>query len=76
MYEGHTGPMKALACSPDGQYIASAGNDTAILVQASSTGNLVCKYSAHTAWVRTLDWSPDSAHIASASDETVHVWRA
>ncbi len=70
-----------LAWSPDGKYIASAGDesnpDKSVQVWEAMTGKLLLAYSGHTANVIGLVWSPDGTYIASAgNDATTQVWDA
>jgi WD40 repeat protein len=74
-YNGHTRPVKAVAWSPDGRYIASGGDDATLQVWEAFTGKRVATYGEHTSWIRSLAWSPGGEYIAAASNDTVHVWR-
>jgi len=74
-YNGHTRPVKALAWSPDGNYIASGGDDKTIQVWEAATARHVATYSGHASWIRALGWSPDGNSIVSASGNALHVWR-
>ncbi|HEU0002536.1 MAG TPA: serine/threonine-protein kinase [Ktedonobacteraceae bacterium] len=77
VFEGHASEVNTLAWSPDGRYIASAGNDNSVLVWETSTRNVITCFQAHTDSVQMVAWSPDGKHIASASiDHTVRIWDA
>jgi WD40 repeat protein len=66
----------AVAWSPDGTRIASAGRDRSVHIWDASTGKTLSTYQGHTMEVYAVAWSPDGTHIASASaDKTMHVWR-
>src|SRR5438034_635388 len=75
-------PVNAIAWSPDGTLIASAGHDKTVQVWHVATGGNVHTYQGHAHWrkggsVNTLVWSPDGRFIASGSnDKTVQVWEA
>lgn len=74
-YRGHSGLVRALAWSPDGNYLASGDNDGTI--QVIRSGKAIFTLRGHTGRVHTLGWSPDSKRIASGGeDRTIHLWDA
>jgi WD40 repeat protein len=91
-YHGHThllnrinmqAKIYALAWSPDGRYVASAGDGAHVHIWQTQTGQLLRRYEGHHGlWpaVYTLAWVPASQEIASAcshtlgGDKTIHVW--
>jgi eukaryotic-like serine/threonine-protein kinase len=75
-YREHTALIRSLAWSPNGEYIASAGEDCIVRVwQAGAGGGTRFRYTNHSEWVYAVAWSPDGKRIASASgDHTVQVW--
>ncbi len=76
-YHGHSDRVRAVAWSPDGSCIASAGADQTLQIWDISTGNHICTCLGHADAVSALAWSPDGRRIASASnDKTVQVWDA
>src|SRR5215472_11775160 len=76
-YRGHHNGIAAVAWSPNGKYIASAGFDKTVQVWNALTGQLYTVYRGHTNWVTAVSWSPDGKYIASAGfDKTVQIWEA
>ena len=62
--------------SPDGQRIASAGDDRMVKVLDSS-GRELLSLEGHNAPVSTIKWSPDGKSLAAAgTDGTVRIWNA
>jgi WD40 repeat protein len=82
----HTGPhdswgTSALAWSPDGKYIASAGHH--IEVWNVATGRTLYTFTKNASPISSMAWSPDGKYIASANDSlpptftvTIQVWSA
>ncbi|KAH8988296.1 WD40 repeat-like protein, partial [Lactarius hatsudake] len=75
--KGHRLGVMAVAYSPDGNHIVSAG-DTTIRIWDSLTGTLIgTPLNGHTTMVLTIAYSPDGRHIVSgATDRTIRVWNA
>jgi WD40 repeat protein/tRNA A-37 threonylcarbamoyl transferase component Bud32 len=82
--KGYTGPVWALAYSPDGKRLAAAAGDQADLrkpgevkVWDVGTGQELLVLKGHTGAVFSVAFSPDGNRLASASqDRTVKVWDA
>jgi WD40 repeat protein len=74
--EGHRSRVRALAVSPDGQWIASGDESGELIAWDGKTGeplNLPIK--VHDGWIFSLDFSSDSGALASgSSDTTTKLW--
>jgi WD40 repeat protein len=86
-FEGHHAPVRAVAFSPDGQTILSAGGnvqvgpdraiDNRIILWNATTGELIRQFEGHTAPVRSVTFSPDGKQILSGSDDMhLILWNA
>lgn len=63
------------AASPDGQWLAAAGDDNSIKIWNLATGKSTKTLSKHSAPVTGLKFTPDSARLISGStDKSVRVW--
>lgn len=67
---------RALALSPDGQFLAAAFGDHSIRIFRIEDGRLVKTLEGHNGLVRTLLFHPDGRTLFSASfDGTLRAWR-
>ncbi len=71
----HDDRINAVAYSPDGKLIASAGVDRVIVLWDLKSDRSVARLQGHTNDVNDLSFSPDGRLLAAASDDgTVGVW--
>jgi WD40 repeat protein len=74
---GHTGPVNALAFSPDSTLLASASDDTTVILWNAASGAEIARLEGHDVPLRAVAFSPDGALIASADTAgTVIIWDA
>jgi hypothetical protein len=67
--------MLALALSPDGKKLASAGTDRLLRVWDLPSGKLEHTIENHADWVLGLAFAPDGKHLVTGSrDKTAKVW--
>ncbi|KAG9120933.1 hypothetical protein FRC07_003330 [Ceratobasidium sp. 392] len=75
---GTKSPVRSVAYSPDGAYIASGSEDNTIRIWDARTGQQVGEpLEGHINGVGSVAYSPDGAYIASGSwDKTIRIWDA
>lgn len=74
---GHEGEVYAVEWAPDGQRLASVGNDKTLRIWDAATGQLLRTLKGHADSVISVAWSSNGQQIATAShDKTLRVWNA
>ena len=61
----HRGWVRAIAVSPNGEQLATCGNDTLVKVWSFATGDLVRELSGHTSHVYNVAYHPSGTRLAS-----------
>src|SRR5215468_3286282 len=73
--DGHTDPVYAVAWSPDGKTLATAGFDNTVRLWDAATRKEIRKYEGHSKLVLAVAIAPDSKRILSGSlDNTAKLW--
>ena len=75
VFKGHRKAVHALALSPDEVFLASASEDTTLILWRVATGEYHRTLRGHTAPVRSVTWSRDGALLASTGQH-LRIWTA
>ncbi len=74
-YEGHFGPVYAVALSPDGRKAVSGGADNTLRLWDTKMGKEIRRFEGHAGRIWTVAFSPDGRSVASAGfDATIRIW--
>jgi hypothetical protein len=71
--DGHY--VNGIVFSPDGRFMATAGNDGLVQVRDGRTGRLIRNWKAHDAQARQAAFSPDGTFLVTVGfDQTIKFW--
>ena len=72
---GHSGGVRSVAFSPDGQRIVTGSLDGTAKAWEAATGKELVTFKGHRAGIASVAFAPDGQRIATGSDDgTVKVW--
>jgi len=72
----HRGPVRTLAFAPDGQTLASGGQDNVIVVWDLANAKPLKRLRGHASYVRSVAFSPDGQQLLSGGrDAQLKLWR-
>ncbi len=68
-------PLRAVAISPDGHFVAAGGESAVVHVWDVESGDLVTTFEGHEGAITALTYSPSGQFLASAAtDGTIKMW--
>lgn len=74
--EGHDDPVRSVACSPDGRWLASGGDDSKILLWDLPSDPPTPVHTLPTgAAVQNVAFSPDSGRLAAVYGDSIALWQ-
>jgi WD40 repeat protein len=75
-FAGHPGRVRAVAVTPDGTQIITAGDDGTARIWDRASGQQVGPaLTGHTGYVRAVAVTPDGTQIITAGDDgTIRIW--
>ena len=71
---GHAGGIRAIAWSPDGELLASGGDDNTVKIWDRATNGIVCTLTVPEERVKTLVWNPAGTLVACGTSGGLRVW--
>lgn len=75
--QAHASGVNGAEHSPDGRFIATAGQDGTARIWDAATGREFASLSGHKGPVKRISWSPDGQRVVTASEDgTAAIWTA
>ncbi|KAG8939641.1 hypothetical protein FRC03_006148 [Tulasnella sp. 419] len=73
----HSSDVNTVAYSPDGETIATGGDDCRVIIWDSRTGSQIHVLEGHSSWVWAVAFSPNGRLLVSGSaDKSVRIWNS
>ncbi len=67
--------MTAVAIAPEGDRVATAGDDHHVRIWSLNNGQMMADFRGHADWIRAASFSPDGRLLATAGDDRrVRLW--
>lgn len=73
-FPAHTAPVRAIAWSGNGRFLATGGEDGILAIWRVAQGLSLLTTARHTDPVLVISWAPDHYRLAVASGKTVTIW--
>jgi WD40 repeat protein/serine/threonine protein kinase len=73
---GHIGRILAIAATPDGRRLVTAGEDGSVRVWDSASGRELFTLKGHSQNVRSVAVTPDGRIVAAGENGTIRIWDA
>ena len=74
--ESHQGGLLAMAVHPDGDRLATSGQDGSVMIWNADTGDRLHTFQPGKGWVEHLAWSGHGEQLAVASGRYVHIYNS